>query len=45
MRRTKAPPRVADELFYDLVDYGQCMYLKIDTPDLFVIERIPPWRY
>jgi hypothetical protein len=34
--------RIADQLSEDLYIYGHAFCTKIDEPDLFQIERIPP---
>ena len=34
--------KIADKLSEDLVFYGHAFWHKIDEPDLFMIERIPP---
>lgn len=34
--------RIADQLSEDLCIYGHAFCTKIDEPDLFQIERIPP---
>lgn len=34
--------KICDQLADDLWNYGHAFCNKIDTPDLFMIERIPP---
>lgn len=34
--------KIADQLSEDLYFYGHAFCTKIDEPDLFMIERIPP---